>query len=173
MEAKQSNGCIDCRPDLCITKSCGVKWGTDCGYGEAKPVAWDNDHCLMCIDLAGVIVLSKGALNKQCLDGILGIQLVGRTIMFYVLLLPAEGIYTLLQLVGVKTPDSLQSLSHFVMDMSNILSYDGRLWSPVCVLQWHTDYHWLQDVHRKFVCVSTIIFCIKRSKATMPSQMSI
>lgn len=81
----------------------------------------------MCIDLAGVIVLSKGALNKQCLDGILGIQLVGRTIMFYVLLLPAEGIYTLLQLVGVKTPDSLQSLSHFVMDMSNILSYDGRL----------------------------------------------
>ncbi|CEI92715.1 hypothetical protein RMCBS344292_06968 [Rhizopus microsporus] len=67
-------------------------------------------------------VLSKEALNKQYLDGALGIQIVGQTLVFYVLLLPAEGIYTLLQLVDVKIPDSLQSLSHLVMDVSNILS---------------------------------------------------
>ncbi|KAG0165887.1 hypothetical protein DFQ29_001289, partial [Apophysomyces sp. BC1021] len=122
MEAKQNNGCIDRRPDLCITKSCGVKWGADCGYGEAKPSARDNDHYLVCMDLVRVAILSKEALNSQRLDGVLGIQIVGRTLMFYVLLLPAEGIYTLLQLAEVKIPDSLQNLSHLVMDVSNILT---------------------------------------------------
>ncbi|CEG65037.1 hypothetical protein RMATCC62417_01907 [Rhizopus microsporus] len=116
--AKQNNGC----PDLCITKPRGVKWGADCGYGEAKPAVRDNDHYLVCMNLIRMAVLSKEALNKQYLDGALGIQIVGQTLLFYVLLLPAEGIYTLLQLVDVKIPDSLQSLSHLVMDVSNILS---------------------------------------------------
>ncbi|KAI9020956.1 hypothetical protein CLU79DRAFT_703594 [Phycomyces nitens] len=122
METKQNNGCIDRRPDLCITKSCGVKWDTDCGYGEAKPASRDSDHYLVCMDLVRVAVLSKEALNEQSLDGVLGIQIVGRTLMFYVLLLPEEGVYTLLKLAEVKIPDSLQSLSHLVMDVSNILS---------------------------------------------------
>lgn len=122
METKQNNGCIDRRPDLCITKSCGVKWDADCGYGEAKPAARDSDHYLVCMDLVRVTVFSKKTLNKQSLDGVLGIQIVGRTLMFYVLLLPEEGVYTLLQLAEVKIPDSLQSLSHLLMDILNILS---------------------------------------------------
>ncbi|SAL95180.1 hypothetical protein [Absidia glauca] len=96
--------------------------GADCGYGEAKPTARDNDHYLVCVDLVKVAILSKEALNGQRLDGVLGIQIVGRTLMFYVLLLPTEGIYTLLQLAEVKIPDSLQNLSHLVMDVSNILT---------------------------------------------------
>ncbi|KAI8342799.1 hypothetical protein BC941DRAFT_492803 [Chlamydoabsidia padenii] len=118
METKQNNGC----PDLCIIKSCGVKWTAGCGYGETKPAARDNDHYVVCMDLIRVTVLSKEALNKQCLDGVLGIQIVGRTLVFYVLLLPAEGIYTLLQLAEIKIPDGLQTLSHLVVEVSNILS---------------------------------------------------
>ncbi|KAI8370591.1 uncharacterized protein BYT42DRAFT_617132 [Radiomyces spectabilis] len=121
MEAKQNNSCIDHCPDLCITKSCGEKWGADCGYGEAKPAARDNDHFLVCMDLLRVALLSKESLDKQCLDGVLGVQIVGRTLTFYVLLLPAEEVYTLLQLAEVKIPDSLQSLSHLIMDISTIL----------------------------------------------------
>ncbi|ORE02242.1 hypothetical protein BCV72DRAFT_252576 [Rhizopus microsporus var. microsporus] len=118
--AKQSNGCIDRRPGLCTAKSC------------AKPAARDGDHYLVCIDLVRMTVLSKEALNKQCLDGVLGIQIVGRTLMFYVLLLPAEGIYTLLQLAEVKIPDSLQSPSYLVMDVSNTLSMIG-VFDRLCV----------------------------------------
>ncbi|KAG0183878.1 hypothetical protein DFQ28_000673, partial [Apophysomyces sp. BC1034] len=48
--------------------------------------------------------------------------IVGRTMTFYVLLLPAENLYTMLQLAEIKIPDSLQNLSHLVTDISNILT---------------------------------------------------
>lgn len=35
------------RSDICITKSCGVKWSTSVGYGEAKPSAREQDNCLI------------------------------------------------------------------------------------------------------------------------------
>jgi hypothetical protein len=47
---------------------------------------------------------------------------VGRTLTFYVLLLLAENLYTMLQLAEIKILDSLQSLSHLVTDISNILT---------------------------------------------------
>jgi hypothetical protein len=59
LEAKQNDGCTDRRPDMCITKSCGVKWDTNCGYGEAKPAARGGDHYLLCMDLVRVTVLPK------------------------------------------------------------------------------------------------------------------
>ncbi|PHZ13382.1 uncharacterized protein RHIMIDRAFT_236452 [Rhizopus microsporus ATCC 52813] len=117
-------------------------------------------------------VLSKEALNKQCLDGVLGIQIVGRTLMFYVLLLPAEGIYTLLQLAEVKIPDSLQSPSYLVMDVSNTLSMIG-VFDRLCVCSNNQQI----IIDRKTPTVplyvlQQIIFYIKGSKATMPSQTS-
>lgn len=93
---------------MCITKSYGVKWSSSCGYGEAKASKQAEDHHVVCYDLLKVAAFCKNALDKRKFDGILGIQIVGRTIIFYVLLLPATKLYTMLKLAEIKLPDSLQ-----------------------------------------------------------------
>ncbi|ORX49050.1 hypothetical protein DM01DRAFT_353849 [Hesseltinella vesiculosa] len=80
VEARKSNGGIDSRPDLCVTKTCGVRWGADCGQGEAKPAIHAKDNDLICLDLVRVAVLSKEPLNNQRLEGVLGIHIIGRAI---------------------------------------------------------------------------------------------
>ncbi|KAI8388926.1 uncharacterized protein BYT42DRAFT_492138 [Radiomyces spectabilis] len=112
----KSNG----RPDLCITKSCGVKWATNVGYGEAKPASKDQDNHLICWDLLKVTIFCKEALDSQQMEGILGVQIIGRTIKFYVMTLPAKGLYTLIDLAVIKIPDSLQNFPGFVTEVANV-----------------------------------------------------
>lgn len=109
------------RPDLCITKSCGVKWDTSCDFGEAKPAVHGQNHYLVCKDLLRAAVFCKNSLDNQHMDGILEIQIVGRTVKFYVLLLSATGLYVLLDLAEIMIPDSLQNLASLVTEMSNIM----------------------------------------------------
>lgn len=113
----ESNG----RPDVCITKSFGVKWMTSLGYGEAKPAARDQDNHLICWDLLKVAVFCKEALDAQSMEGMLGMQIIGRTVKFYVLVLPASRLYGLVDLVTIKIPDSLQQLPGFVTEVANVL----------------------------------------------------
>ncbi|KAG0754699.1 hypothetical protein G6F57_006219 [Rhizopus arrhizus] len=121
LETKKHGNQDGLRPDMCITKSYGVKWSSSCGYGEAKASKQAEDHHAVCYDLLKVAAFCKNALNKQKFDGILGIQIVGRTIIFYVLLLPATKLYTMLRLAEIKLPDSLQGLPSLVTELPNIL----------------------------------------------------
>ncbi|KAL7331251.1 hypothetical protein PS15p_203471 [Mucor circinelloides] len=102
--------------------SYGVKWSSSCGYGEAKASKQAEDHHVVYYDLLKVAAFCKNALDKQKFDGILGIQIVGRTIIFNVLLLPATKLYTMLRLAKIKLPDSLQGLPSLVTELPNILS---------------------------------------------------
>ncbi|KAG1038861.1 hypothetical protein G6F43_012620 [Rhizopus delemar] len=121
LETKKHGNQDGLRPDMCITKSYGVKWSSSCGYGEAKASKQAEDHHVVCYDLLKVAAFCKNALDKQKFDGILGIQIVGRTIIFYVLLLPATKLYTMLKLAEIKLPDSLQGLTSLVTELPNIL----------------------------------------------------
>lgn len=51
----------------------------------------------------------------------MGIQIVGRTVKFYVLILPATGLYMFLDFVEIIIPDSLQNLASLVTEMSNVM----------------------------------------------------
>lgn len=66
-------------------------------------------------------VFCKDALDHQLMQGTLGIQITGRTIKFYLLTLPAKGLYVMIELATIKIPDSLQDLPRFVPELPNVL----------------------------------------------------
>ncbi|EIE91634.1 hypothetical protein G6F46_001415 [Rhizopus delemar] len=109
------------RPDLCITKCCGVKWKSSLANGEAKPANSEKDRFALCNDLLKVAVFCKDGLDHQLMQGMLAIQIIGRTIKFYLLILPAKGLYVMLELATIKIPDSLQGLLRFVPELPNVL----------------------------------------------------
>ncbi|ORY97578.1 hypothetical protein BCR43DRAFT_530658 [Syncephalastrum racemosum] len=121
LEFKRNDDDTDRRPDMTITRTCGVKWGTTCGYGEAKSAASGADHHAVCLDLMRLAVFAKDAMDEQRFEGILGIQIVGRMIKFYVLLLPARKLYTMLQLSEIKVPSCLRSLHQLATDPTKVL----------------------------------------------------
>ncbi|KAI8329945.1 hypothetical protein BC941DRAFT_441686 [Chlamydoabsidia padenii] len=120
------------RPDLSITKTVGLKWARSLGYGEAKPVARESDHFLVCQDLIKVALFCKNSLDEQLMEGDLGIHIVGRTIRFYVLVLPAIATYVMYLLAEIKVPDSIQGLPAFITELPSILKI-LHVFDTVCV----------------------------------------
>ncbi|ORX51918.1 hypothetical protein DM01DRAFT_1336912 [Hesseltinella vesiculosa] len=106
---------------LTATKSCGVKWGSSLAYGEAKPATQVDNHLVVNKDLVKVALLCKEALDNQLYEGMLGIQVIGRTVAFYVLTLPAQSLYTLIPLAQIELPDSLQDLPSFATETPSLL----------------------------------------------------
>ncbi|SAL98400.1 hypothetical protein [Absidia glauca] len=63
----------------------------------------------------------KNGLDEGNTEGVLGIQVIGRTIKFYLLALPATGLYIMRELATVQVPSSLNDLSKLVLDMPSVL----------------------------------------------------
>ncbi|KAI8375948.1 uncharacterized protein BYT42DRAFT_498970 [Radiomyces spectabilis] len=108
-------------PDLCITGCYSVKWNPTFGYDEAKAVIQAEDHHSVCCYLLKLAVFCKNALDNQNFDGIMGIQIVGRPIPFYVLL-PAMRLYIKLKLAEIKLPDSFQGIASLVTELPYAIS---------------------------------------------------
>ncbi|KAI8992441.1 hypothetical protein BDB01DRAFT_778454 [Pilobolus umbonatus] len=134
MEARKNDDLANkSRPDICITSLCGSRFSTSHGFGEVKSAAHDSNHFLLCKDLLRVATFCKDALDTQNMKAVLGIQVVGRTICFYILLLPAKGLYIFLELGKINIPSSLQDLTKLVMDaplLLLIIDAFGRLCVP-------------------------------------------
>ncbi|ORX56360.1 hypothetical protein DM01DRAFT_1273500, partial [Hesseltinella vesiculosa] len=125
LEAKES-------PDLSVTKSCDVKWATTLAYGEAKSSMHGDDHYAICKDLIKVAIFCKDALGNQLFEGILGIQIIGRTVLIYRLTLPAPSIYTMIPLAAIKVPNSINDLPELVYKVPDILKVLD-IFDRVCV----------------------------------------
>ncbi|KAI7850080.1 hypothetical protein BDC45DRAFT_551191 [Circinella umbellata] len=121
LEAKACPDFTTKRPDLCITKCYGVKWQSSLAYGEAKAAIREKDHFVLCEDLLKVTIFCKDALDYQSMQGMLGIQVIGRTIKFYLLTLQAKGLYVMTELTTIKIPDSLQNLPTLIPELPNVL----------------------------------------------------
>ncbi|KAG1073120.1 hypothetical protein G6F42_025844 [Rhizopus arrhizus] len=109
------------RPDLSVTKSLGVKWATTLAYDEAKSAMYSDDHFIICKDLIKVASFCKDALDDQLFEGILAVQTIGRTVVFYLLTLPSQSIYTMIPLAIIKVPDSINDLPGLVYKVPDIL----------------------------------------------------
>ena len=59
----------------------------------------------------------KNALDAQNLENILGLQIIGRSIIFYLLVLPSEGLYVMYELGTLQLPNNLCDLRKLLMDM--------------------------------------------------------
>ncbi|EPB82406.1 hypothetical protein HMPREF1544_10864 [Mucor circinelloides 1006PhL] len=121
LEAKKQQSLLSWRPDICITSLQGIKWKANIGFGEAKPAHQGSNHYSVCRDLLRVAVFCKDALDTQKMKGIMGLQIVGRTITFYVLVLPSSGLYIMHELAKIKIPDCLNDLPKLVTDISDVL----------------------------------------------------
>jgi hypothetical protein len=108
------------RPDLCVTSLISDKWNTNHAYGKVKSAEGGANY-LVCYDLVEVGTLCKDGLDGQAMDGILGIQVAGRTIAFYLATLPFDGVYVMLELTKMEIPDCLIKLPKLLMDLPEIL----------------------------------------------------
>ncbi|KAI8990898.1 hypothetical protein BDF20DRAFT_841406 [Mycotypha africana] len=53
--------------------------------------------------------------------GVMGLQIIDRTITFYILVLPSSGLYVMHELAKIKIPDCLNDLPKLVSDISDVL----------------------------------------------------
>lgn len=80
-------------------------------------------------------VFCKEALDSQLMEGTLGIQIVGRTIRFYLLVLPASGLYGMIELADIKILDLLESLPSLITEVPKamkVLDTFDRVCIPAC-----------------------------------------
>lgn len=117
VEARKNETLWTRRPDLTITSLKGVKWSTSHGYGEVKPVCHKANNFLLSNDLIRVAIFCKNALDAQNLEGILGLQIIGRSITFYLLVLPSKDLYVMYELGTLQLPNSLCNLRKLLMDI--------------------------------------------------------
>lgn len=117
LDARKNDGLAARWPDICITSLCGSRFSTNHGFGEVKSAAYESNHFLLCKDLLLVATFfCKDVLDTHNMEAVLGIQAIGRDIYFYILLLPANGVYVFHELGKVLIPNNLQDLTKLVMD---------------------------------------------------------
>ncbi|KAG0167271.1 hypothetical protein DFQ29_000540, partial [Apophysomyces sp. BC1021] len=121
LQAKNEQSLLSWRPDLCIARLRGVKWSLSLGFGEAKPACQESNLYAICRDLLRVAMFCKDPLDSQNMVGVLGLQIVGKTVNFYVLVLPSSGLYIMYEIAKVQKPYSLHDLSKLVMNISSLL----------------------------------------------------
>jgi hypothetical protein len=132
LDARKNDDLLTTRPDLCISHLIGSNWITDYGFGEAKPAHQANSNYVVCQDLLRVGMFCKNGLDKGNTKGVLGIQVIGRTIKFYLLALPATGVYIMRELATIQVPSSLSNLAKLVLDMPSVLLVLD-VFSRICV----------------------------------------
>ncbi|KAI8644073.1 hypothetical protein BD408DRAFT_318124, partial [Parasitella parasitica] len=71
---------------------------------------------LLSKDLIRVAIFCKNALGAQNLESVLGLQIIGRSITFYLLVLPPEGFYDPYELGTLQLPSSLCDLRKLLVD---------------------------------------------------------
>ncbi|ORE09325.1 hypothetical protein BCV72DRAFT_201850, partial [Rhizopus microsporus var. microsporus] len=96
-------------PDLTISNLREPKWKTTFRYGESNSALQGTDNFLICQDLPRIAILCKDILDAQNTEGVLGLQVIGRTITFYVVALPVAGLYAMRELTKVKVLDCLDN----------------------------------------------------------------
>ncbi|KAF7721591.1 hypothetical protein EC973_004462 [Apophysomyces ossiformis] len=76
--------------------------------GEAKASSQGDNYYVLCKDLLQM-------------KAVLGIQVVGRSVTFYLISLLSDGFYVMLELLRVVIPGCLDDLLKYLMDMNKIL----------------------------------------------------
>ncbi|KAG1645846.1 hypothetical protein G6F44_001416 [Rhizopus delemar] len=100
------------RPDAVISEKPQLKFGSSVGYGEAKA----QQGCyskLLCLDMLRLAIFTKNAIDVSKLDGVLGFQIHGFNITFYINQVTAKGIYTFKEIAHIRFPQSLEDLPSF------------------------------------------------------------
>lgn len=108
------------RPDLCVSRLNDTTGSSTHGYGEAKLAVQGSNNFSICRDLLHVGILCNNALDSQNMEGVLGLQVVGRTVTFYILILPSTGLYLMYELENFNILRYLDDLNKLIVDMPRV-----------------------------------------------------
>ncbi|SAL99042.1 hypothetical protein [Absidia glauca] len=120
LEARQQEDLSTRRPDICVTRLHGSTWVSNQGFGEVKSAIQGGNNHSICRDLLRVGMFCKDALDAQNMEGVLGIQVIGRMVTFYVLVLPSTGLYVMYELETIRIPSCMDDVTKLIMDMPRI-----------------------------------------------------
>lgn len=96
-----------------------MKYHHNFGHGEIKVNDSSNDALVL--DLSRVSILAKDALDFHKLSNAFGFQVDGFTVVFYLLSLEFQGIYTMTEIARIKLPKCVGELAAFSAKKISIL----------------------------------------------------
>ncbi|KAL0090549.1 hypothetical protein J3Q64DRAFT_1832217 [Phycomyces blakesleeanus] len=106
--------------DIYIRRLHGMTRASNYGYGRAKPAAQGGNNYSICLGLLCVGIFCKNALDAQNMEGVLGLQVIGRMVTLYVLVFPSTGLYVMYELEKIKIPSCLDNLTKLIVDIPRI-----------------------------------------------------
>jgi len=128
------------RPDATLSKVTQLAYGPSLGFGEAKvaqPTTNNND---LCHDLLRLGIFCKEAIDAHHWNACLAFQIHGFSIVFYLMRLRHDSIYTMYEIAKVSFPRSLEELSAFVSlkNMQSLAQVFESFWrlyiSDICCI---------------------------------------
>ncbi|CAG8618245.1 6558_t:CDS:10, partial [Diversispora eburnea] len=98
------------QPDAIINEIDQLSWSLSKGHGEAKVQDEANNLYLLCTDLIRVSVFNKDAIDFYNMNCMLGFQVVGHHISFYLTTLLCDALYVTVEVCHVDVPMSLEQI---------------------------------------------------------------
>ncbi|KAG1152309.1 hypothetical protein G6F37_001433 [Rhizopus arrhizus] len=108
------NGC----PDCIITRfPHQTDDGINIGYGEVKKISMASNHYLVNWDLVRLAFFGKNAIDDNHIGGNISIHIVAPSIVFYLIKVQSDGIYTMTELLRVQFPMSVSEVPAYLTNL--------------------------------------------------------
>ncbi|KAF0427121.1 hypothetical protein F8M41_006108 [Gigaspora margarita] len=121
------------QPDVIINEINQLSWGLSKGHGEAKVQEEENNLYLLCTDLIRVAVFNKDAIDFYNMNCILGFQVVGQHITFYLTTLLCDALYVMVEVGHINVPMSLEQVPAFLTSLDTLLIISDAFWANCIV----------------------------------------
>ncbi|RIB03195.1 hypothetical protein C2G38_1929899, partial [Gigaspora rosea] len=109
------------QPDAIINKIDQLSWSLSKGHGEAKVQEEMNNLYLLCTDLIRISIFNKDAIDFYNMNCMLGFQVVGHHITFYLTTLLCDALYVMAEVGHVDVPMSLEQVPAFLTSLDTLL----------------------------------------------------
>ncbi|CAG8506037.1 2654_t:CDS:2, partial [Acaulospora colombiana] len=117
------------QPDAIINEINQLSWGLSKGHGEAKVQEEENNLYLLCTDLIRVAVFNKDAIDFYNMNCMLGFQVVGQHITFYLTTLLCDVLYVMVEFGHINVPMSLEQVPAFLTSLDTLLIISDAFWA--------------------------------------------
>ncbi|CAI2192833.1 15230_t:CDS:10, partial [Funneliformis geosporum] len=121
------------QPDAIINEIDQLSWGLSKGHGEAKVQEEANNLYLLCTDLIRIAVFNKDAIDFYNMNCMLGFQVVGQHITFYLTTLLCDALYVMVEVSHVDAPMSLEEVPAFLTSLDTLLIISNTFWDNCIV----------------------------------------
>ncbi|RGB24887.1 hypothetical protein C1646_632597, partial [Rhizophagus diaphanus] len=121
------------QPDATISEINQLSWGSSRGHGEAKVQKEKNNLCLLCTDLIRIAVYNKDAIDFYNMKCMLGFQVVGQHITFYLTTLLYDALYVMAEAGHVNVLMSLEQVPAYLGSLDTLLIISNAFWDNCIV----------------------------------------